>query len=277
MSANSVLSNIAAGMPELVLGKLQDLAAAAYFSRANGLSSMFQKLVLDATQSVAMPMFAKEWREGASLYQPFVKAAAYVTALGWSFFAGLALLADPAVRLLYGSQWDASITPTRLLAIAAFLGVPTALCPVALMAVGGMSTVLRNTAYLMFAQVLTVAVAAPFGIVAVAAGYSLVALLGLPIWIRSTRRAIHFSSRAFWAVMFKSAAVAAITAIAPLAAVATYGWHPVQVVASLAIALSGGPLLFLLAILMLNHPLKHEVLKLVHRTRSNAVSADRAG
>ena len=33
----------------------------------------------------------------------------------------------------------------------------------------------------------------------------------------------------------------------------------------------------MLAILMLNHPLKHELLKLVHRLRTSAVSVDKAG
>jgi hypothetical protein len=45
------------------------------------------------TQSVAMPLLAKASREGSSLGPIFLKATSYVTAIGWSFFGAMIVLA----------------------------------------------------------------------------------------------------------------------------------------------------------------------------------------
>ena len=142
----SIIGTIAGSAPELLLGKLQGMTATGLYSRANGLVMMFHRLVMDGVTSVAISWFAKQSREHGSISQPFLKATSYVTALGWAFSAGMVCMAHPAMRILYGDQWDGAVDLTRLLAGALACGMPAALSVPALMALGDAKQVLRGTA-----------------------------------------------------------------------------------------------------------------------------------
>lgn len=109
----SLMNNLSSGTPELILGKLQTMAEAGLFSRCQGLVVMFQRLVMDAVGTVALPYFSKQSRESADIAPAFVVAMELVCGLGWSFFFGIALLAYPAIQILYGPQWDAAVDPAR--------------------------------------------------------------------------------------------------------------------------------------------------------------------
>ncbi|RJG07041.1 hypothetical protein D3870_14470 [Noviherbaspirillum cavernae] len=109
-------ANIAGtNMPDLVIGKVMDMAAVGYFSRANGLVQLFGKLITGALLPLVLPYFAQIRREGKNPAGPYLAAIEYLTALAWPFFAVMALLAYPIVRTLYGSQWDASVPLVELL------------------------------------------------------------------------------------------------------------------------------------------------------------------
>ncbi len=65
LTAASLMNTLSSGAPELLLGKLQGMADAGLFSRGQGLVTMFQRLVLDAVNSVALPYFARQSRRYA--------------------------------------------------------------------------------------------------------------------------------------------------------------------------------------------------------------------
>ena len=77
-----------------------------------------KRLIMDAVNVVALPMYAKELREGGEITTTFLRATSLVTALGWSLLAFVGILAFPVIRVLYGPQWDATVDPTRWLAAA---------------------------------------------------------------------------------------------------------------------------------------------------------------
>jgi O-antigen/teichoic acid export membrane protein len=145
VSLTTVLNTAAHSVPELTLGKLYGMADVGLYSRANGLSSMFQRLVLDATHSVATPLFARAARDGHNIGPIFVTATSYVTAIGWSFLGVLAILAGPAVRVLYGDQWDASVSLTRVIALAMAISLPAAFCATSMLASSAMNGLVRIT------------------------------------------------------------------------------------------------------------------------------------
>lgn len=112
-------ANIAGtNMPDLVIGKVMDMAAVGYFSRAGGLVQLFTKLITGALLPLVLPYFAQMRREGIDLAVPYRTAVEYITVLAWPFFAVLALLAYPMVRTLYGPNWDASVPIVELLCLA---------------------------------------------------------------------------------------------------------------------------------------------------------------
>lgn len=258
ISATSVVLNIGSGAPEFLLGKLQGLSAAGFYSRANGLAAMFQRLVLDATSSVAMPLLAKEHRESGQIGEPLVRALAYVTALGWAFFAGLALLAYPVVRLLYGDQWDDSVVLVRYIALGMAVGLPAALSPQALTASGGAGRILRTSSAAVAIQILCIGSGAFFGLNGAGIGFAVAQCITLPLWLRVCDRQFGLPWRMLARTLAGSAYVAALTSLVPIACVLCFGLQPsgnlVPVIGSAVLGL----LVFVLAARWLGHPIYRE-------------------
>jgi O-antigen/teichoic acid export membrane protein len=273
VSATTVMNSISYGVPELVLGKLQGMVAVGLYSRANGLASMFHRLILDATQSVATPLFSKATREGVSIAPIFVQATAYVTAVGWSFFIVMIVLAESIVRVLYGPQWEASVPLTRLIAAGMAVGLPTAFCTAALMATGAVDTLMRNTLFAAIQYALLLGVAAAFGPLSLAGAVVVAAGINVAIWLKVVHRRIAFAWSGLSRMLVRSAAVAAVTGAAaspalllPLTGTSSHVWRLVIGVPLAAVA-------FTAAVFASGHPLRDECQKMYQMLRSRWTSA----
>ena len=260
--ATSVTTSLAAGAPEFLLGKVQSLTAAGLYSRGNGLTSMFQKLVLDATQAVALPLLAKSHRDSGRLDEPLLRALSYVTVLGWTFLSGLALLGHPITRLLYGNQWDASVTLMQLLAIGTALNLPAALSPNALLAIGRASSILRTTVTVAPIQIACVAFGAWFSLEGAGWGFIGSQFIALPIWWRVSRQDLGIQMPDLLRVLSCSAAVAILTSLAPLSAVLIFGATPSSNLPSILYSMALGLFLFLGGLAWFKHPLHQEFVRL---------------
>jgi O-antigen/teichoic acid export membrane protein len=259
ISATSLIGSATSGTPELMLGKLQGLQAAGLYSRSNGLASMFQRLVLDAVNAVALPLFAKAQRESGSPIEPWLKAVSYVTALGWSFFGGLALLSFPATRLLYGDQWDASVDATRLLALGFAVGLPAGMCPLVLMGIGQVQRMLKLTLAALVLQLGLVGLGAAHSLEGAALGFAAAQATGLVLWLCATHAAAPFSWRGLFAALAQSAKLAATVCLGPAIAVFCFGWSPTNPWPALLVGVSLGLALFLGSLLWFAHPLAAEI------------------
>ena len=258
MTLSSIVETLSDGAPKLMLGKLQDLAAAGLYSRAGGLVQMFHRLFVDSVRAVCMPWFARQSRECGSLVDPFLKATAYVTAFGWSFCFVLMCLAQPIIRTLYGTQWDACVDLTRLLALAMVFNVPTALCQTALLSCGGVTTMARVTVQSAVQSVVFVALGASQGLVAL--GWAVVAseAVSAVLWLRATSGQINLPLAALARAVRASLLVAVSCAVAPAMVLLHYGAYPDAIVLPLLLGGGGGLAGFALGVVLFKHPLQQE-------------------
>ena len=102
-SLGNAANNAGTNIPDLVIGKVMNMAAVGYFSRATGLVQLFTRLITSALLPLVLPYFSQLRREGKDLATPYLSAVEQLTALAWPFFAALMLLAYPMVRALYGT------------------------------------------------------------------------------------------------------------------------------------------------------------------------------
>lgn len=265
LTATTIVNTFSSSAPEMLLGKLQGMLAAGLFSRANGLASMFQRLIMDATQSVALPLFAKEVRETGNTRQSFILATSYVTAIGWSFFLGVVFLAYPAIRLLYGNQWDSAVDLTRLLAIGMATGIAAALSPVALLASGRIDISVKATIYSAVQYVALIALGASFGLHFVGYAFIVANLVSASIWLFLAQKGIGFDTGLFRKALMQSGLVALAAAIVPAAVFFWLGATPADRILPLAIAVPGSVALFLAAVVWLDHPLLREIQRVFPR------------
>jgi lipopolysaccharide exporter len=125
----AVITTIAMDINDLVVGRVLGFAPTAIISRANGLVNMFNQQIMGAVRSVALPAFARAYRENQPLEPIYVASVTTVTAIAWPFYGFVALHATDILRLMFGPQWDAA---ARLVPIFCLAGALTATCSLAL-------------------------------------------------------------------------------------------------------------------------------------------------
>jgi O-antigen/teichoic acid export membrane protein len=271
LTASTLVHDVSDSAPELLLGKLQDLAATGLYSRASGLVMMFYRLFVDAVVAVCLPWFARQSREHGSFVDPFLKATSYVTAFGWSFCLAVVCLAHPIVRVLYGDQWGQSVDLARLLAVAVAFNVPASLCATALLSSGAVTTIARATILSALQSVVLVAAGASQGLMALGLAMIVSAAITTAIWLRATSRHINLPLRGMWSHLRKSATVALMAAIGPAFALWLYGPYPDVVVMPLVFGVAGGLTGFVLGVIISKHPLLEEMVQMWSKIRRQAV------
>ncbi len=270
LTATSLMNTLSGGAPELLLGKLQSMVDAGLFSRGQGLVTMFQRLVLDAVNSVALPYFARQSREARDLGVSFLVAMELITGLGWAFFSGVALMAYPAIRILYGTQWDAAVDPARWLAVACACSIPAAICSPPLIGIGAINDVLKATLLSMLATLAATALGALLSLLQLSQCLIVAGLLSSAFWIVTVRKHIAFTSGAMLRVWGKSLLVALGASVASVAVIFHWGWRPDELLLSALFSGIGGVLGALLVAWASGHQLWLEIsrLYLARLTRS---------
>jgi len=270
LTSANLLWTLAQGAPELLLGKLQSLTSAGLYSRANGLVAMFQRLVTDVVNGVALSWFAQEARQSGDFSQSFVKATGYVTAVGWTFCLAIAFLAHPIILVLFGQQWIDAIDLARVLAAGMAFGVPVTLCFAALVAAGAVTRILKATAA---STVVILALAVPgawFGLVYMGWANVLASAFAAVLFMRITQEEIGFQWTDLRASLLRSALVALGAALAPAAVFVAFGARPEEIVVPLAMGTVGSVAGFLGAVFLCRHPIREELMLLwgkVHALR----------
>jgi O-antigen/teichoic acid export membrane protein len=103
---------------DFTLGRLLGLPALGLYVRASNTSNMiFDNLYGTATR-VVFSQLAKDFRETGELSRPFLRAFQLITGVMWPFQLGLAVLAKPAIHLLFGARWLPAALPLSLLMVA---------------------------------------------------------------------------------------------------------------------------------------------------------------
>lgn len=225
LTATSLMNTLSAGAPELLLGKIHGMVEAGLFSRGQGLVTMFQRLVMDAVNSVVLPYFAKQSRESGNVGVSFLVAMELITGLGWAFFFGVALMAYPAIRILYGPQWDEAVDPARWLAIACAFSIPAAICQPVLIAIGAVNDVLKATLLSTLSALTATAIGTFLGLLALSQCLIVSGALASVIWIAMARKHIDFAIAPMLLVWGKSMLVAVGACLASVVVIFHWGWR----------------------------------------------------
>ena len=255
MTASSLFSATALSAPEFLLGKLQSMAAVGYYSRANGLIAMVNRLLTDATYPVAEARFAALNRSGETCAPAFLTALNYLLAIGWPMCVFLAMLAEPLVLLMYGSQWVDSITPTRILGASVLLSLWTTVCQAALVATGHNRLVLRGNLLNAVLTAICAAAASAFGVVALCGALVFASLLSGMAWLRLTQASIGFTWADLGRILAKTALITAAVGGAAGVGLACSHWLALPPLAQIGASLMLVAAAWLAAVLITGHPI----------------------
>lgn len=214
-----VFGQLGRGAPEMIIGRAQDMASVAMFSRASGLVQIFHQLVVKAVMPVCLPYFAKAVREERSVVRGYIAGVSYFTAIGWPFLGFMALNAFPAIRLMYGEQWLASIALAQVLCVAGAIELVHYLSTEALLSHGHVKLSSRLQLLLQGALVLGLLAVIPFGLPGACWGVLGASLAGLVIAQWHMKVGVQLTLPHLWQACRSSAVVTAI-ALVPMGALA---------------------------------------------------------
>ena len=105
------------GAPPVVGGRLLGAAPLGEYAFASFLASVPGDKLVNVVTHVAQPMLAKHQDDSATLRHLLSRIVEGVAFLAWPLLAGMVLIADPAVTLVFGSKWTGAADPLRLLAL----------------------------------------------------------------------------------------------------------------------------------------------------------------
>lgn len=269
-SSAYMITDATQGAPDLVMGRTIGMEAVAIFGRASGLVQMFDKAVMNAVWRVAMPYFSMRDREGGDVTTAFLKASAFTTALAWPFFLFLALMAFAVIRIMFGTQWDASVPLVPYLCAAGAIGGPFTLTWSVLIATGQLGRIMRPLLLTASVQVAALVVASHWGVEAVAQSFVGSGAFAAAVWYRTLRRTLGFSGRGFVGALAKSAGVTVCAGVVPVIVAAVIPPAPGNLWPPLLIGGAGAALGWLGGVVMLHHPFRDELANVLARIRRRA-------
>jgi O-antigen/teichoic acid export membrane protein len=268
-TATAILNIACEYLPQLIIGRSLGLAAVGLFGRATSLCQLPDRLVISALNPVLLPALSRQTQAGVHLKPSYLLALSHMSALQWPILLCLALLAEPAVLILYGEQWKEVAPLVRIMALAALVMFPAFMTYPTAIALGRVRDTLWMNLLSLPPSMLLIFLASPFGLEAMAATQFISAPIQVFIAIRFIGRRIGVSWVEIARAVGRSAVVALCSAAVPALVVVLQGGfsfntsHPI-----LACAFAGAAAGWLVGLILSGHPLLDELangMKLVGR------------
>ena len=259
-SIGSIATALGNRSPELVLGRAAGFESVAQFDKAASIVELFNRLVMQGLWQFAAPYFAKQLRDNAPLGPVYLQATHYVTGLGVSFFAVTAIMAESMVMLLFGSQWLAITPVLRILCIGGALGTLFGLQHSALIAMGRIKTLTKLILLVQTVKIVTIVALSASGLMTLATGL-VISGLACSLLIRWNLRSVVTISELLRSGC-NATLMAALASIGPLFVAQLIDPTYAHGVPALALALSTAMLGWLIAAVVIRHPIRAELRRL---------------
>ncbi len=183
--------------PTVALGIFAGPTAVGLFAFASRLAEIVLFVMVKPLKIVAQSTIAAMKREKAPT-APFLLGLTEVAALlGFSAFTGLALVADPAIHVLVGENWDISADMLPLLCIGFAVTSVTQMQEAYLMAQDRLEDFLKAAAVETVLGIVLIGFAAQYGPVWATAAFALRALIAFGLRTRATLRPEAIPAGAF--------------------------------------------------------------------------------
>ncbi|GGY05145.1 oligosaccharide flippase family protein [Massilia dura] len=259
-TGGNIVDEAGVAAPDLIIGKLLDAEAVATFGKAQALLNLFSQAVTSAVSPVILPMFAGQARDGRDLRASYLLTVSCMTAVAWPFFALLGTLALPVVNFVYGEQWDAAAPLIRIMCCSSALYSMFIMARYLFIATGQVREQARLDTFTVMFRVLLLLPAALVGLQWVAMAVVGGALFRCWLTWRYLSRLAAIDARGLLRAVSRSAALTALTALAPAGALVMMQSGLAQLVVASVCAI---PLWFA-GVMVFQHPLAEE-LELVWR------------
>lgn len=181
----------------LMVGTFIGSTALGFYVVAYRLLNLIINVTTSVVGSVAFPMISRLQSDPEQVRKGYYKAIRLTSILSFPAFLGLIVVAPEATRLVFGSQWDASVPVMQVLAVAGLAQSVLFVNGVVLKALGRPGWRLAIMAVSVLVLVGAFAVAVQLGITAVALALVIVTYLFAPVWLFAVHRLVGLDARRY--------------------------------------------------------------------------------
>jgi PST family polysaccharide transporter len=185
---NRVLSYLNQRLDQLLIGRFLDTIALGLYYNAHRIMTLFTGLLIGSYSQIAMPAFAKLQDDPKRFQAAFNKACRFITLVAFPAFTLLAILGDDLIILFLGEKWSASAPVLQVLSMAGIVLAIQYVNGAAMMAWGRADLRLILLAIHGLGNTIGFLIAVRYGIVWVAAAYTIRAYLFAPLDTLLNRR-----------------------------------------------------------------------------------------
>lgn len=184
-SAANIVRRIHYTISDIVIGKMGTPAEVGIFSRGMGYVDFISQSVLDGVGSVAQPYMSDMKRRGNDIAQAYIKATALLCSLVWPVLVVAGFSALPAIRLLFGNQWDTAAPIASALSFWMCIKVISFFSPPLLIAVGREAAMFKRDVALFILLLVSLTFSYPLGLTAMALTFILngIAEVCITLWL----------------------------------------------------------------------------------------------
>ncbi len=169
-------------LPKVIMGVFVGTQAVGIFAFARRPLEFLTQCFLGPVTAVTMPAVSRLQDEPDRINAFFVKAVRLAALVGFPVFVGFAAVAPEAVPLVFGAHWTDAVPAVQLLMLLGLVRIVDSTCGLSLLAMGHSRLLLKmNMLYTAFV-VVSLPVAAQFGLEAAVAGLVLCNVALLPIF-----------------------------------------------------------------------------------------------
>lgn len=252
-------------LSDLLVGRLLGVSALGMYSRASSLSNMMWENIYGTATRVMFVQLSQAYRTGDDWKGTYLRSFAMISAFMWPVLLGLAILARPAINLLYGPRWLPAAAPLSALMIAQCFGVAFGMNWELFVLRGETGRQGRYEAARLLLGLPIFAVGCLFSIAAAGCAKIADAVIGVSLYYPHVGRLANLNPGEIPRIYLRSGGLA-LCAVAPaLALMIRYRWSATVPLPLVFAAVALGVLLWLLAIVLAGHPLKDEFIALRDR------------
>lgn len=262
-SASNIMRRIHYSATDLVIGRLGTPAEVGIFSRGMGFIDFISQIVLDGVGSVAQPYMSDLKRRGSDIAAAYIKTTTLLCSLVWPILAVAGYSSLPAIRLLFGEQWDASAPIATVLAVWMLIKVTGFFSPPVLIAVGFERMMFKRDVTCFVMLLGTLYLCYPHGLPAMGFAFLLNGLLevGITLWL--LKLSVNLSVRSLAFALIKPAFIALVCLVAVFVLDCFYAFSsgkPIIILLMLTLVM---PILWLVTAKVLNLQIYFEVKNLI--------------
>ncbi|WP_306476400.1 lipopolysaccharide biosynthesis protein [Methyloversatilis sp.] len=187
-SVSSIASEAGHASPDIILGRVLGMEATGMFGRAMGYVQLFERLLQDVLRSVMLPYLSDEIRSGSNLRATLNRALENIASVSWFLIGLTAVLAEPGIRILFGSQWGEAAPIAQVLAVSMAIRCISPSLASGLVANGQIDLLMKVSVLSVGTKLLLLILLSPYGLFWASVGFSLSEALTLVIMLHTTHR-----------------------------------------------------------------------------------------